>query len=163
MIEYGFLAVGMSSVVYCTVALRGGPLPGARYVRGIAGSGVHRITRGQLQHDNRMLRHQLAGAAQYIGGLDHDRQMLSLDVETARDKIGALVEQLTKAELRIGDLTDQLRECDGLRIENTRLQADLANALSVHTVGAAPPPVHVATDWRDREQEFLNGTPVWRT
>ncbi|MFI5973584.1 hypothetical protein [Streptomyces sp. NPDC051452] len=143
MIAYLFLGVSGLGAGAVVVAVRYGygPIEAAR--KAFEGSGARRITSRQLRDELRQARHQLAGAGQYIAGLEVDRGELS-----------ALLEQ---AEGR------HLQETAGLRRQITELRAALDNAHAMRSLHLGPSPADDASALPDGVQEFADQTATaWR-
>ncbi|MEU1596165.1 hypothetical protein ABZ468_25730 [Streptomyces sp. NPDC005708] len=120
----------------------------------VRASGVHRLTARQLRHELRLAEHQLAGAGEYIAGLERDRGELSAELDEAN-------EMLVKVAQRVVDLEGQLREAAQLRETNKALRAELANDRAVRPLQPATGPD--ASALPDGEQEFADQTATaWR-
>ncbi|WP_432169115.1 hypothetical protein [Streptomyces sp. 1222.5] len=143
MIAYLFLGVGGLGTGAVVIAVRYGYGPVEATRKAIEGSGVRRITRGQLRHELRQARHQLAGAGEYIAGLERDRGQLSALLETAEDR--------------------HREQTEGLRSEITELRAALDNARAMRQLHPGPSPADDASALPDHVQEFADQTALaWR-
>nr|WP_162934288.1 hypothetical protein [Streptomyces scabiei] len=132
MIGYVFLTVGVlaTAVVIYAVAP--------------AGRGLHRfvVPRSRLRRELRLTLLELAGAEEHIAGLESALSAGTSSWEWMAGQLTAAEEALEKAQRQHAELEEQLREVDQLRVTNTALQAQLANANAIRplTVAAAPPP-----------------------
>ncbi|MFJ8153893.1 hypothetical protein [Streptomyces sp. NPDC094468] len=156
MIAYAFAALAALGVAVVVVAVRYGygPVEGAR--KAFVASGGRRVTARQLRHELRIAEHQLAGAAQYIAGLERDRRELSVRLEQAASQLDETKDALTEAE-------KQLKAFDSTCAENTRLRAELDNARAMRSLHPGPSPADDASALPDSAQEFVDATAgSWR-
>jgi len=156
-IEYAFLGVSGLGVGLFGAAVRYGHSPVDVARKLVDGSGARRVTARQLRHELRLTRHELAGAGQYIHGLEQDRRDLSAQLERRST-------QLVQATKRIADLEAEAASHGAVRDENTRLRSELANATAVRPLLASQPPADDASALPDDAQEFADQTATaWRT
>jgi hypothetical protein len=138
-IEYAFLGVSAIGTGLVVVAIRYGQGPTDAARRLVDGTGVRRITARQLRHQLRLTEHELAGAGQYIGGLEQDRRELSGTLERVSGELADANTMLVNVARRVVDLEGQVHEMGQLREKNTELRAQLANLTAVR-----PLPQHCA-------------------
>ncbi|MFF8406965.1 hypothetical protein ACF06P_35730 [Streptomyces sp. NPDC015684] len=143
MIAYLFLGVGGLGTGGVVIAVRYGYGPVEATRKAIEGSGLRRITARQLRHELRQTDHQLAGARQYIAGLERDRGELSALLEQSEDR--------------------HREQNEGLRQEITELRAALDNARAMRQLHPGPSPADEASALPDSAQEFADQTALaWR-
>lgn len=123
MIAYAFLSAGVAgtaAVVYFTAP---------------AGRGLHRyaVPRAQLRADVVRLEREADDLTCALLRVTSENTALRKDRDTTRESLQA-------ARQRIRDLGEQLTAYDSLCAENTRLRADLANALTVRPLATADAP-----------------------
>lgn len=155
------VVAGLGVVEIVAIRYGYGPVQVAR--KAVEGSGVRRITSRQLRHELRLAQHQLAGAGQYITGLENDRQELSGLLEQRTGELDTLKEQLAKAGQQIVERDQQLAAFDATCAENTRLRAELDNARAMRQLHPGPSPADDASALPDAVQEFVDATATaWR-
>lgn len=109
-----------------------------------AGRGAHRLVapRPQLRATITRLETEAQDRDTKLVGALSELDGVHEELDATRDARDNTLAALEKAEVRITELEEQLRDADQLRQTNTALKAQLANALAVSSLPphAAPPP-----------------------